>query len=782
MRYPILYVFLISLFSHNFSIISQTSPLKLDEIMSGKDFTGYWPENHSWLPNGQIYFKWNPENKMKSDFYVVKDDLPIKMEYKNVSFIPSWNMQKHISNKFYVFTKNGRLLKWLKGEKEPEILYESYNNIRTPQLVSNPDIIYFLKDATLCKIDLKNTFYKEVLSFSKIDLKKKKTDQELYLENQQLELFNFHKKVKLKKEYEQDLENKISSWKRKPVVIDGVDDIFISPNENFVIYIQVNNKTNKSTHVENYNDASGWSSIKRARPKVGRLDRTEKLFIYNFKNDSSIFVNIDHLTGIFNRPIYLKEYEKKNFKEKSEEIKLLTYHRPIFNKIGDKAIIEIRSLDNKDRWITILNLTTGIIKEIDYQHEDTWIGGPGISGWNSAQGAVGWIDNDQSIWFQSEETGYSHLYKKSISKLKKTTLTSGNFEVRSVQLSNDEETFYLTLNKSNPANRGFYHLRHQSKELIPILVKEGNYKVKVSPNEKEITFLYSSSNQPWELFHSLNEPNAVIKKITSSTTNSFDSYNWRKPPLVSFKGNDGVDVPARLYKPLNEVSNGAGIIFVHGAGYLQNAHNWWSSYYREYMFHNLLCDLGFTVLDIDYRGSEGYGRDWRTAIYRHMGGWDLNDQLSGRDFLINQLAVDSTKIGIYGGSYGGFITIMALLTHPGKFKSGAALRSVTDWAHYNHEYTSNILNTPVLDSTSFRKSSPIYFAENLEDNLLVLHGVMDDNVQYQDVVRLSQRFIELKKENWELALYPVEPHGFKQPSSWYDEYRRILKIFLETLP
>ena len=250
---------------------------------------------------------------------------------------------------------------------------------------------------------------------------------------------------------------------------------------------------------------------------------------------------------------------------------------------------------------------------------------------------------------------------------------------------------------------------------------------------------------------------------------------------MQFKGKVNIYVPARVYKPSKEGSNGAGIIFVHGAGYLQNAHNWWSSYFREYMFHNLLCDLGFTVLDIDYRASEGYGRDWRTAIYRHMGGWDLKDQLSGRDYLINKLAVDSNKIGIYGGSYGGFITLMALLTEPGKFNCGAALRSVTDWAHYNNEYTSNILNTPLLDSLSFKKSSPIYFAENLEDNLLMLHGVMDDNVQFQDVVRLSQRFIELKKEDWELALFPVEPHGFKQSTSWYNEYKRILKLFIENL-
>jgi dipeptidyl aminopeptidase/acylaminoacyl peptidase len=227
--------------------------------------------------------------------------------------------------------------------------------------------------------------------------------------------------------------------------------------------------------------------------------------------------------------------------------------------------------------------------------------------------------------------------------------------------------------------------------------------------------------------------------------------------------------------------NGAAVIFVHGAGYLQNVHSWWSNYYREFMFHNFLTDNGFTVLDIDYRASQGYGRDWRTAIYRYMGGKDLSDQVDGARYLVEQHGIDAGRIGIYGGSYGGFITLMAMFTSPGTFKSGAALRSVTDWAHYNHGYTANILNTPLEDSIAYRRSSPIFHAEGFQGNLVMLHGMIDTNVEFQDVVRLSQRLIELKKENWELAVFPLEDHGFVEPCSWTDEYRRIWELFWRTL-
>jgi dipeptidyl aminopeptidase/acylaminoacyl peptidase len=132
---------------------------------------------------------------------------------------------------------------------------------------------------------------------------------------------------------------------------------------------------------------------------------------------------------------------------------------------------------------------------------------------------------------------------------------------------------------------------------------------------------------------------------------------------------------------------------------------------------------------------------------------------------------------VYGGSYGGFITLMALFTSPDTFAAGAALRPVTDWTHYNHGYTSNILNEPQADADAYRKSSPIYFAEGLKAPLLIAHGMVDTNVFFQDSVRLVQRLIELRKENWEIAPYPVEDHGFVEATSWADEYKRILKLF-----
>ncbi|MFA7229065.1 MAG: alpha/beta fold hydrolase, partial [Melioribacteraceae bacterium] len=430
------------------------------------------------------------------------------------------------------------------------------------------------------------------------------------------------------------------------------------------------------------------------------------------------------------------------------------------------------------RWITLLDLAEGKLKNLDRQHDDEWIGGPGI-GWGA--GNTGWLPDNKRIYFQSEASGYSHLYTLNVLTGERKQLTNGRYEVFGPQPSRDKKHFYFSSSEVHPGERHFYKIPIDGGRAEKITSMTGNNEAILSPDESHIALRYSYSNKPWELFVMKNGAGAEAKQLTNSTTEEFNSYPWRDPRIVAFDTRDGEKAFARLYKPDSLQNNRAAVVFVHGAGYLQNSHKWWSEYFREYMFNNFLSDKGYTVIDIDYRASSGYGKKWRTDIYRNMGGPDLSDQVDGVKYLVEQHNIDPKKIGIYGGSYGGFITLMAMFREPDIFAAGAALRPVTDWAHYNHGYTANILNTPVLDSLAYKKSSPIYYAEGLKGALLICHGVVDDNVHFQDAVRLTQKLIELGKENWELAIYPAESHGFKEPSSWTDEYKRIFKLFEQNL-
>ncbi len=450
-----------------------------------------------------------------------------------------------------------------------------------------------------------------------------------------------------------------------------------------------------------------------------------------------------------------------------------------WNDAGTKAFVFAVSFDDKDRWLWSFDAASGTRTLLDHLHDDAWVAGPCFAS------CVGFVPGTDRVYYVSEETGYAHLYAVDADGGDKRALTSGSWEVLSVALPEDRSRFLLGTNEGSPFDEHLFWMDFDGSGRERITDGPGRFVGSLSPDGRRLAVVHDVANRPPELFVADVGAAGSMGRVTDTPTREWSSFPWIRPEIVRFAAEDGTMVPARIYRPadMGAESNGAGVIFVHGAGYLHNVHNYWSSYYREYQFNQFLAAAGYTVLDIDYRGSAGYGAEWRTAIYRWMGGKDLSDQVDGARFLARSEGVDPARIGLYGGSYGGFITLMALFTAGDAFKAGAALRSVTDWAHYNHGYTSRILNLPHEDEEAYERSSPIYFAEEMrpDQHLLMLHGMVDTNVHFSDVVRLSQRLIELGKENWELAVYPVENHGFVEPSSWTDEYRRIFELFERTL-
>jgi len=551
-------------------------------------------------------------------------------------------------------------------------------------------------------------------------------------------------------------------------------DARISPDGRFVAYrLYRMPPGNRGTVVPSYVTETGYTAELTSNAKVGAARTLYEYYIFDREKDTVLPVKLNSLPGLQDKPDYVKDYPGADTAKKPRAAQL---YGPFWSPKGTHALVNVYSTDNKDRWVMLLNCATGTLQLVDRQRDEAWIGGPGVNNAN-----MGWID-EQTCYFHSEATGYSHLYTYNTATGQKKALTKGNYEVQAAELSRNRTHFYILTNEVHPGEKQFYRLPVSGGKAERLTGMPGAHTVSLSPDEKWLAYRYSWSNKPWELYLQENKPGAQPVQITHLAQSAeFKAYPWREANVVTFKARDGETVHARLYTPAAAKKNGAAVIFVHGAGYLQNAHKWWSQYFREYMFHNLLADLGYTVLDIDYRGSAGYGRNWRTGIYRHMGGKDLTDQVDGARYLAQQHGVDPKRVGIYGGSYGGFITLMAMFTTPNDFAAGAALRSVTDWAHYNDGYTSNILNRPAEDSIAYRRSSPIYFAEGLKGHLLMCHGMVDVNVHFQDIVRLSQRLIELGKNNWELAVYPVEDHAFVEAASWTDEYKRILALFEQVL-
>jgi dipeptidyl aminopeptidase/acylaminoacyl peptidase len=538
--------------------------------------------------------------------------------------------------------------------------------------------------------------------------------------------------------------------RRRPFVLkenQSVGSLELSPDEKFVLfYLSEPDPGEKSTIVPNYVTRSGFTETIPSHAKAGYPGRLTKAGL------------MDTSTG---------EIKWLDFGQGERRLNPAgTYWSPD----GKTVLVAAESEDRKDKWLARLDPATGKTSPIETVHDEAWVGELGLTN-------VFWWPDGKFVSYISEKDGFAQLYKTAVDGSSKTALTQGRFEVRSARLSRDGKTIHLTTSEVHPGETHFYSMPAAGGPRTKITGMTGFNEAVLSPDETTLAIVHSSATVPPEIYAQPNKPGAAAVPVTVSTTEEFRSYAWAEPEVLSFKARDGADVYARLYKPKTPHPAKPAVIFIHGAGYLQNAHKGWSTYYREYMFHNLLLEKGYVVFDADYRGSSGYGRDCRTGIYRFMGGKDLDDVVDAAAYLVKNVGVAPDRIGTYGGSYGGFLTLMAMFQSAGTFKAGAALRPVTDWASYHPGYTVDILNLPQKDTEAYKRSSPIYFAEKLQGALLICHGMVDTNVHYQDTVRLAQRLIELGKDNWEVASYPVENHSFVNATSWTDEYKRILKLF-----
>lgn len=782
----LLFAALVSSLCSSFQVLAQTNPqlvqptrgwLTVDKIMRDAKWMGTSPRQVFWSEDGKkIYFTWRQGDDKGDSLYVVdaRGGTPRQVSLAERKMLPSRAGDYNTERTKKVYVRDGDIFLLDIKRMTETALTRTISAESNPRFSFDGKKVSFQREGNLFLRDLE-TGEEVQMTNLRSGAKPKdpsKTELQKYLERQQMELFDVLKKRKEDRDERKKLDEALEIKRPKPYYY-GQKNAFgllLSPDERFVTFVLSQSASDaKSTIVPNYVTESGFTEDIPGRTKVGEPQTSFEFYLYNIALDSATQVKPDSLPGI------IPSKAPSDTTKKKSAPRGVFYNGPYWSDDGKQAFVQLFSQDNKDRWLVMLDAELARFSTVlDRQTDSAWIGGPGIRAFGMTT-TVGWMPDSKRIYFQSEEDGYSHLYTVEANGTNKTRLTKGKFEIYNPSLSHDKKQWFFTSNEVHFGERHFYTMPLNGGTRTRITSMEGRNDVVLSPDGRQAALLFSFSNRFPELYVMENKAGANANQVTDSRSNEFKSYDWRSPEVLTLKARDGADVPARLYRP--EKPNGAAVIFVHGAGYLQNAHKWWSDYYREYMFHNLLADKGYTVMDIDYRGSAGLGRDWRTAIYRSMGGKDLDDQVDGARFLIERHGIDRKRIGIYGGSYGGFITLMAMFTTPDVFAAGAALRPVTDWAHYNHGYTSNILNIPEEDSVAYRRSSPIYHAEGLKGALLICHGMVDVNVHFQDAVRVVQRLIELKKENWELAVFPVEDHSFVEETSWMDEYRRILKLF-----
>ncbi len=769
--------------------------LTVDSIMRGPKLVGYPPSDLRWSGDSrELYFEWRRPGEDEASTWVVAREggAPRRLSDDERKLAPPSNGAWDAARRRVLFVDEGDIVLIDTVGRTRRQITRTTGTEGNPRWARNETHVTFTRDNNLFIVPLDPAAGGLVMQLTDVAARKpeaKLTDSQKFLKDEEQTLIEHVREAAAKKTKDEEKKKKDALPKFDLQERQSIADAQLSPDDTHVFLLVADRAPgSKQALVPNFVTDSAYTEDIEARAKVGDAQERRRLAVLDLKSGKTVwaaaaFAGPESATSPASQTPQRRETDRQDAQaDRAPRAREVRWTSPLVSKDGKYAIASVRSADNKDRWLVNVDADSGATRVVDHLHDDAWIreiGGVGPSG----PRASGWLPDERHVWFLSERDGWMHLYTADAAAEQPSPrqLTSGAFELTAAELSPDRKKFYLTSTEVHPGERHVYTMDLDGGSRTRLTTMTGSNDAEVSPDESTLGLVYSYSNKPPEVFVMPNRPGAAAAQVTTTPTEEWRSFKWADPQLVTFTARDGVEVHARLYTPelmrARRDPVAPGVVFVHGAGYAQNAHRYWASYSREYMFHNLLAARGYVVLDVDYRASSGYGRDWRTAIYRHMGGKDLDDIVDGAKYLVEKQRAHPRRLGVYGGSYGGFLTLMALFTSPDTFAAGAALRPVTDWAHYNHPYTSNILNAPQNDPEAYRRSSPIYFAQNLKSALLICHGMVDTNVHFQDSVRLVQRLIELRKEHWELAVYPVENHGFEKETSWADEYRRILKLF-----
>ena len=755
--------------------------LTVESIMRGPKLVGYAPTGLRWSGDSkELYFEWRRPDEDEASTYVVSRNggEPRKLSDEEKKKIPPAGRTWDTARRRVLFVENDDIVLFDAMARTRRQITRTTAVESNPRWARNETAFCFTRDNNLFVIPLDSGTIEQLTDIRPHRREPLETDSQKFLKAEEQKLIEVTKLQVMKKQQAEEKQKKDAL----PVFeIQGNQAVqpVLSP-DNIHVFINVIDRAEgaRIADVPNYLTESAYTENIPTRTKVGDTQDRQRLAVLNLKTGKSVWAE-SSFAGMKKTEVATSGGTKE-IRDTDREV---SWGSPVFSKDGKLAVVIVSATDYKDRWIVVVDPETGKSRVIDALHDDAWV----LDTFSMRANFFSFMPDEHTIHFIAEHDGWMHLYVVDAAQegAKRRQLTSGMFEITSATLSPDRKLFYLTTSEKHLGERHFYTMPLDGGARTQVTMMTGSNIVTPSPDATMLGIVYSYINKPPEVYLMANTRGAQAKQVTTTPTEEWRSFKWADAQVITFKARDGVDVYARLFTPemLGAKRDPAapGVVFVHGAGYAQNAHKYWASYYREYMFDNLLASRGYVVLDLDYRASSGYGRDWRTAIYRHMGGKDLEDVVDGAKYLVEMQNVNPKRVGVYGGSYGGFMTLMVMFTSPDTFTAGAALRPVTDWAHYNHMYSGNILNEPQHDPEAYRQSSPIYFADKLKGALLICHGLIDTNVHIQDSFRLAQRLIELRKENWELAVYPVENHGFQQETSWVDEYKRILKLFEEHL-
>ncbi len=379
--------------------------------------------------------------------------------------------------------------------------------------------------------------------------------------------------------------------------------------------------------------------------------------------------------------------------------------------------------------------------------------------WINQNDLFRFLEDGQFLW-GSERDGFRHLYLYSLDGKLRKRITEGDWEVTEIAgVDEVRQKIYYVSSEASPLERQLYSVKLNGKDRARVSQGAGTHEISMSPTAEYYLDDFSSLTQPprtavhsiggdeWAVFH-------------DADRRLVDNFAILPREIVTFKAHDGTELYGRIIKPANfrVGEKYPAVVMVYGGPGVQVVRNAWEGA----DWAQVLAARGFVVWEMDNRGSSGRGHAFETPLYRRFGKTELADQLEGVRYLLAQGFVDPARVGIYGWSYGGYLTLYSLLNAPDVFRAGIAGAPVTNWHNYDTIYTERYLGLPSENAEGYRASSAVEYAAKLKAKLLIVHNLEDDNVLFQNTLQMADALEEAGKI-FHMVIYPQKSHGVSGP-------------------
>jgi dipeptidyl-peptidase-4 len=401
--------------------------------------------------------------------------------------------------------------------------------------------------------------------------------------------------------------------------------------------------------------------------------------------------------------------------------------------------------------LMIANIETGASRVVLHEEDPQWI---------NVKGEPHFLNDGNRFLWTSERSGFRHLYLYSTDGSMQKQLTSGDWEVDDIAgVDQEHQRVFFTSSEKSPLEQQLYVIGFDGSGKEQLTQGEGTHSISLSPTSAYYLDTYSALTAPPRatLYKSDGNELRVYRKPDTSEA---DEYEILPTEIIRVKASDGTLLYARLIKPagFEPAKKYPAIVMVYGGPGIQSIHNSWPGL----SWDQVLAHKGFVIWQLDNRGSSGRGHKFESVIYHNLGAQELQDQKTGIQYLVSMGFVDPQRIGMYGWSYGGYMTLFTLTNAPGLIKAGIAGAPVTNWRNYDSIYTERYMGLPTHNEQGYKTSSPTSTAGNLQSKLLIIHNVEDDNVHFQNTVQMADALEKANKQFF-MLVFPQKSHGVTGP-------------------